>query len=78
MKRIIFSLLLVIPLVLSCNTTNKADDPWAEAHKIVETMTKVSFPELSVNITDVEHEAVVGDSLRIQKVFTNLLSISAL
>ena len=29
---------------------------------------------LSVNITDVEHEAVVGDSLRIQKVFTNLLS----
>ena len=28
---------------------------------------------LSVNITDVQHEAVVGDSLRIQKVFTNLL-----
>ncbi|MDD5883005.1 MAG: response regulator, partial [Firmicutes bacterium] len=28
---------------------------------------------LSVNITDVRHEAVIGDSLRIQKVFTNLL-----
>ena len=28
---------------------------------------------LSVNVTDVQHEAVVGDSLRIQKVFTNLL-----
>lgn len=28
---------------------------------------------LSVNITDVQHEAVIGDSLRIQKVFTNLL-----
>ena len=30
--------------------------------------------ELSVNISGVEHEAVVGDSLRIQKVFTNLMS----
>ena len=30
--------------------------------------------ELSVNITGVTHEAVVGDSLRIQKVFTNLMS----
>ena len=29
--------------------------------------------ELSVNISDVTHEAVVGDSLRIQKVFTNLM-----
>ena len=29
--------------------------------------------ELSVNITGVSHEAVIGDSLRIQKVFTNLL-----
>ena len=30
--------------------------------------------ELSVNISDVTHEAVIGDSLRIQKVFTNLMS----
>ena len=30
--------------------------------------------KLSVNISGVEHEAVVGDSLRIQKVFTNLMS----
>ena len=30
--------------------------------------------ELSVNISGVTHEAVVGDSLRIQKVFTNLMS----
>ena len=30
--------------------------------------------ELSVNITGVTHEAVLGDSLRIQKVFTNLMS----
>lgn len=30
--------------------------------------------ELSVNISGVVHEAVVGDSLRIQKVFTNILS----
>ena len=30
--------------------------------------------KLSVNISDVTHEAVVGDSLRIQKVFTNLMS----
>ena len=30
--------------------------------------------ELSVNISGVAHEAVVGDSLRIQKVFTNLMS----
>ena len=30
--------------------------------------------ELSVNISGVVHEAVVGDSLRIQKVFTNLMS----
>ena len=30
--------------------------------------------ELSVNISGVMHEAVVGDSLRIQKVFTNLMS----
>ncbi|MBS7315542.1 MAG: response regulator [Clostridiaceae bacterium] len=29
--------------------------------------------ELSVNIAGVTHEAVVGDSLRIQKVFTNLM-----
>ena len=29
--------------------------------------------ELSVNICDVTHEAVLGDSLRIQKVFTNLM-----
>lgn len=29
--------------------------------------------ELSVNISDVTHEAVIGDSLRIQKVFTNLM-----
>lgn len=29
--------------------------------------------ELSVNITGVSHEAVIGDSLRIQKVFTNLM-----
>ncbi|MGN0492076.1 MAG: response regulator [Acutalibacteraceae bacterium] len=30
--------------------------------------------ELSVNISGVTHEEVVGDSLRIQKVFTNLMS----
>ncbi len=30
--------------------------------------------ELSVNISKVTHEAVIGDSLRIQKVFTNLMS----
>ena len=30
--------------------------------------------ELSVNISDVTHENVIGDSLRIQKVFTNLMS----
>ena len=70
MKRIIFSLLLVIPLVLSCNTTNKADDPWAEAHKIVETMTKVSFPELSVNITD--FGAVAGDPSKLSHEAINL------
>lgn len=29
--------------------------------------------QLSVNISDVVHEAVIGDSLRIQKVFTNLM-----
>ena len=29
--------------------------------------------ELSVNISSVTHEAVIGDSLRIQKVFTNLM-----
>ncbi|MDD6051283.1 MAG: response regulator [Clostridiales bacterium] len=29
--------------------------------------------QLSVNITDVTHEAVIGDSLRIQQVFTNLM-----
>ena len=29
---------------------------------------------LSVNISGVQHEAVIGDSLRIQKVFTNLMS----
>ncbi|MGN0323752.1 MAG: response regulator [Oliverpabstia sp.] len=29
--------------------------------------------ELSVNISGVTHEAVVGDSLRIQKIFTNLM-----
>lgn len=32
--------------------------------------------ELSVNISGVVHEAVVGDSLRIQKVFTNLMGNS--
>ena len=41
------------------------------------TMTSTQIEEhhhsLTVNISDVEHEAVVGDSLRIQKVFTNLL-----
>lgn len=30
--------------------------------------------ELSVNISGVTHEEVIGDSLRIQKVFTNLMS----
>lgn len=30
--------------------------------------------KLSINISDVNHEAVIGDSLRIQKVFTNLMS----
>ncbi|MGN0246643.1 MAG: response regulator [Lachnospiraceae bacterium] len=29
--------------------------------------------ELSVNISDVTHEEVIGDSLRIQKIFTNLM-----
>lgn len=29
--------------------------------------------ELSVNISELTHEAVIGDSLRIQKVFTNLM-----
>ncbi|MCI5902295.1 MAG: response regulator [Blautia sp.] len=29
--------------------------------------------ELSVNISGVKHEAVIGDSLRIQKIFTNLM-----
>lgn len=41
------------------------------------TMTSTQVEEhrhtLSVNITGVVHEAVIGDSLRIQKVFTNLL-----
>ena len=41
------------------------------------TMTSAQIEEhghtLSVNISDVVHEAVVGDSLRIQKVFMNLL-----
>ena len=30
--------------------------------------------ELNVRIADIQHEAVVGDSLRIQQVFTNLMS----
>ena len=42
------------------------------------TMTNAQIAEhhhqLSVNISGVTHEAVVGDSLRIQKVFTNLMS----
>ena len=42
------------------------------------TMTNSSIEEhnheLSVNISGVTHEAVIGDSLRIQKVFTNLMS----
>jgi signal transduction histidine kinase/ActR/RegA family two-component response regulator len=40
-------------------------------------MTKAQLEEhhhtLNVNITGVEHENVIGDSLRIQKVFTNLM-----
>ena len=35
---------------------------------------KMHRHELSVNITGVTHEEVIGDSLRIQKVFTNLMS----
>ena len=42
------------------------------------TMTSAQIKEhhhrLSVNISGVTHEAVVGDSLRIQKVFTNLMA----
>ena len=38
-------------------------NPQIEAHR----------HELSVNISGVAHEAVIGDSLRIQKVFTNLM-----
>ena len=35
---------------------------------------KMHRHELSVNITGVAHEEVIGDGLRIQKVFTNLMS----
>ncbi len=41
---------------------------------LINSQIKEHHHELIINITDVVHEAVIGDSLRIQKVFTNLMS----
>lgn len=41
---------------------------------LINSQIKEHHHELIVNISDVTHEAVIGDSLRIQKVFTNLMS----
>ncbi|MGM9581208.1 MAG: hybrid sensor histidine kinase/response regulator [Anaerovibrio sp.] len=41
---------------------------------MMSTQIKEHHHHIHVNIVDVEHEDVVGDSLRLQKVFTNLLS----
>ena len=49
-------------LLVSCNASNP-DDPWARADRILATMTRVSFPDRSVDITD--FGAVPGDSTKL-------------
>jgi polygalacturonase len=49
-------------LLISCNASNP-DDPWARADRILATMTRVSFPDRSVDITD--FGAVPGDSTKL-------------
>ena len=54
------------------NLSDLVENLLAMTHSEIET----HHHDLSVNITGVAHEAVIGDSLRIQKVFTNLMSNS--
>jgi polygalacturonase len=49
-------------LLISCNASS-SDDPWARADRILATMTRVSFPDRSVDITD--FGAVPGDSTKL-------------
>ena len=49
-------------LLVSCNASNP-DGPWARADRILATMTRVSFPDRSVDITD--FGAVPGDSTKL-------------
>ena len=49
-------------LLISCNASNP-DDPWVRMDRILATMTRVSFPDRSVDITD--FGAVPGDSTKL-------------
>ena len=76
MKKFTFFLLCSL-LAASCGSS----DPWKQADKIVSSMTKVSFPEREVSISDLG--AVPGDSLNpchdvINLAIINMLPLPAL
>lgn len=58
-RRRLTSLLLGACALVLGSCTQVEDGPWAEAQRIIDEMTKVSFPERSVNIADLG--AVEGD-----------------
>jgi len=70
--------LAVISLLSSCGGSGASsvatNDPWAQADEIVSQMTKVSFPDRSVSITD--FGAVEGDSVHLSSEAVNLAILS--
>lgn len=59
-KTFLFAALLAAS---ACGSAVRPDDPWAEADRIIASMTQVHFPDRSVSITD--FGAVPGDSLQL-------------
>ena len=58
-----FLAVLSVVAAVSCGARGAADDPWAEAQRILDSMTQVHFPDRSVSITD--FGAVPGDSTKL-------------
>lgn len=69
-KKRLFSVLLCACALVFVSCTKSADDPWSEAERIVAEMTQVSFPDRSVNISDLG--AVEGDSTALCHEIINL------
>lgn len=69
-----FYLISALSLLCACSSAPKADDPWAQAEQIIKSMSKVSFPDRSVCITD--FGAVAGDSTQLAHEAINLAILS--